>query len=468
MRVLGDGMRERAIDAVRGVGYIEAGLAQGVAAFLMLPLLWRPGVSVRWAALQQERARGLLRLADPVAGEGRAGPVHEVPQAQLVSRSGLGQGVGQPSGAGQKAGRDQEEDRAVARGMEAEPGRQLGQVDQAGRLGQAGQVGREGAAGRWRVAAWALVQAVVGTVLGIVGLLVVGNVVQAVMAASIWWLLSPADPARLFVEVPVRSWLVALTLAPLQVLLLLSLTLATAGPLARAYARWCLVVLAPSEADLRAGQLAERVAVLAETRADVLDAHAGELRRIERDLHDGTQAHLVAIAVRLGVAEKAQARGEHERVGELIGQAHQEARTAMESLRAVLRSVYPPILADRGLPGALKTLTAGCAVPTRLEMDEVGRLPAAVESVVYFVVAESLTNVARHSGAQAAGVEVRLHPSSGLRLTVTDDGAGAADARRGSGLNGMRDRVRALDGSFQIDSPAGGPTVIQVELPCGW
>ena len=424
-------MRERAIDAVRGVGYIEAGLAQGVAAFLVLPLLWRPGVSVRWAALQQERARGLLRQENP-------------------SPAAMGDRQVKLAGPGQEAG--------PAR----EGGRQVGEVS------EVGQIRRAGVAGRWRVAAWAMVQAVVGTVLGIVGLLVIGNVLQAVMAASIWWLLSPADPARLFVEVPVRSWLVALTLAPLQVLLLLSLTLAAAGPVARAYARWCLVVLAPSEADLQAGRLAERVAVLAESRADVLDAHAGELRRIERDLHDGTQAHLVAIAVRLGVAEKAQARGEHERVGELIGQAHQEARTAMESLRAVLRSVYPPILADRGLPGALKTLAAGCAVPTRLEMDEIDRLPAAVESVVYFVVAESLTNVARHSGAQAARVEVRLDPSAGLRLTVTDDGAGAADGRRGSGLNGMRDRVRALDGSFQIDSPAGGPTVIQVELPCEW
>ncbi|GAB6898041.1 sensor histidine kinase [Kineosporia succinea] len=315
---------------------------------------------------------------------------------------------------------------------------------------------------RSRVLAWMPAQALVGTALGVATLLVAGNALVAVLATGFWWAFSPADPPRLFVEVPVRTWSDALLLGPLQFGLLTAVAALTFGPVARLWARACLVVLAPSPTD----ELIDRVNVLTRTRADVLDAHASELRRIERDLHDGTQAHLVAIAVRLGVAEKAHARGDHEKVGMLVGQAHSEIRNAMESLRAVLRSVYPPILSDRGLPGALAALTATSAVPARLELGDVGRLPAAVESVVYFVVAEALTNVARHSGATAAEVSVGL--TDRLFVCVTDDGTGAADPSGGSGLQGIRERARALDGTLRIDSPAGGPTRIRVELPCAW
>ncbi|GLY32441.1 hypothetical protein Kisp02_58060 [Kineosporia sp. NBRC 101731] len=315
---------------------------------------------------------------------------------------------------------------------------------------------------RSRVLAWVLVQATAGTATGLAALLVVGNALVAVVATGFWWALPASDPPRLFVETPVRSWSVALVLGPLQFVLLAAVATAAFGPVGRIYARCCLKILTPSATE----QLTRRVAVLTETRADVLDAHVSELRRIERDLHDGAQAHLVAVAVRLGVAEKAHARDDHERLGALVREAHDEIRIAMESLRTVLRSVYPPILSDRGLHGALVALTAGCSVPTRLTLDDLGRLPAAVESVVYFVVAESLTNIVRHSGAASAEVAVTL--AGHLKVRVRDDGAGSADPSKGSGLSGIRDRVQALDGRFAISSPAGGPTLIEVDLPCAW
>ena len=315
----------------------------------------------------------------------------------------------------------------------------------------------------WRALAWLAVSATAGVGLGLLALLIVGNAVVAAIGTGFWWTVPDSDPFRLVTGFALRSWPTALTLGPLQAVALTAVAAWGFPPTARTYARCCVAVLSPSSAD----RLADRVTVLTESRADVLDAHGAELRRIERDLHDGTQAALVAIAVRLGVAEQAHARGDHRLVGDLLRQAHEGTETAMTDLRSVLRSVYPPILADRGLAGALTALVAGCAVPTLLELDDLGRVPAAVEAVVYFVVAEALTNVVRHSGA--GRVRVRVASEGGLlRASVTDDGAGAADPTAGSGLSGIRDRARALDGRFELSSPAGGPTTVTVELPCAW
>jgi signal transduction histidine kinase len=216
-------------------------------------------------------------------------------------------------------------------------------------------------------------------------------------------------------------------------------------------------------------QLVERVAVLTRTRADVLDAHGAELRRIERDLHDGTQARLVAIAMRLAVARQAFSDSPRDEkfLEELLRDAHEGTEEAMTELREVIRTVYPPILADRGLDGALTAVTARCIVPTRLDIGNLGRVPAAVEAIVYFAVAEGLTNVAKHSRATAASVRVD-RAADRLSGVIRDNGAGGADDRRGTGIAGIRRRVLALDGTVDLDSPAGGPTAITVELPCGW
>lgn len=211
--------------------------------------------------------------------------------------------------------------------------------------------------------------------------------------------------------------------------------------------------------------LSERVARLTATRAAALDAHAIELRRIERALHDGAQNRLVAVAVLIGAARREVTRSP-QRADEILERAQTTVEGALAELRAVVRSILPPVLEDRGLAGALSALASDCAVPCTLEVDVPGRCPASVEATAYFVVAESLTNVAKHSHASNASVEVRRTGNT-LTVTVVDDGRGGADAASGSGLAGIVRRVEALDGAVNVDSPVGGPTEIRVELPCG-
>ena len=311
---------------------------------------------------------------------------------------------------------------------------------------------------------WLPVNAVTGIALGLPALLCVGNILQAAVATPLWWAFEPEGRPRLFVDVPVTGWATALTLGPLQILLLTALAYLGFRPVARGHARICLAVLSHSAAE----QLADRVAVLTRTRADVLDAHGAELRRIERDLHDGTQARLVAIAMRLAVARQALSDNPRDEqfLDGLLRDAHEGTEEAMTELREVIRTVYPPILADRGLDGALTAVTTRCGVPTRLEIGDLGRVPAAVEAVAYFAVAEALTNVAKHSRATAAGVRVD-RTADRLSVVITDNGAGGADHRLGTGLAGIRRRVLALDGTVDVDSPVGGPTTITMELTCG-
>lgn len=320
----------------------------------------------------------------------------------------------------------------------------------------------KGAATGWELL-WLPVNVLTGLAFGLVTVLCVGNVLLALVATPLWWAFTPAERPRLFIDVPVTGWATALTLGPLQILLLAGIGYLIFPPLARAHARICLAVLARSPADA----LAERVEVLTRTRAEVLDAHGAELRRIERDLHDGTQARLVSIAMRLAVARQALRDDprDDDFLEELLRDAHEGAEEAMVELREVIRGVYPPILADRGLAGALTAVAARCAVPVRLDVGDLGPTPAAVEAVVYFAVTEALTNVTKHSRASAAGVRI-ARTTSRLTAVITDDGAGGADDARGTGLAGIRGRVLALDGAVDVSSPAGGPTTITLELPC--
>ncbi|WP_246605933.1 sensor histidine kinase [Paractinoplanes toevensis] len=220
-------------------------------------------------------------------------------------------------------------------------------------------------------------------------------------------------------------------------------------------------LLAPAaDADLSL-----RVAELTATRAAALDAHATELRRIERSLHDGTQNRLVALNVLIGAARRAQERNPAA-VADILNRAQDATEQALAELRAVVRSILPPVLDDRGLAGALAGLAGACSVPCALEVDLPGRCAASVEATAYFVVAEALTNVVKHSGAGSVAVTAR-RDGDRLRLRVTDDGRGGADESSGSGLAGIRRRVAAYDGRFAMTSPAGGPTTMDVELPCG-
>jgi len=220
-------------------------------------------------------------------------------------------------------------------------------------------------------------------------------------------------------------------------------------------------LLAPSAGT----DLSLRVAQLTATRAAALDAHAAELRRIERSLHDGTQNRLVAVNVLLGAARRALAR-DPAAAAEVLERAQDATEAALAELRTVVRGILPPVLADRGLASALSGLAGGCGVPCRVDVEVTGRCAVSVEATAYFVVAEALTNVARHSGAVGATVTVR-RAGDRLLLRVDDDGHGGAEEARGSGITGIRRRVEAYDGRFSLTSPPGGPTTMQVELPCG-
>ncbi|GLY18964.1 histidine kinase [Kineosporia sp. NBRC 101677] len=214
--------------------------------------------------------------------------------------------------------------------------------------------------------------------------------------------------------------------------------------------------------------LSGRIAELTSSRAAALDAHATELRRIERSLHDGTQNRMVAVTMLLGAARRALARENADPavVDQVLAQAQDAAEDALKELRGVVRSILPPVIEDRGLAGALSGLAANCAVPTTLDVAVPGRCAASVEATAYFVVAEALTNVARHSGAASAAVRLRRRQKR-LIIEIEDDGHGGADESAGSGLVGLRRRVGAHDGTVTLSSPAGGPTMLKVELPCG-
>jgi signal transduction histidine kinase len=212
--------------------------------------------------------------------------------------------------------------------------------------------------------------------------------------------------------------------------------------------------------------LAARVSELEHSRDLVVDAAEAERRRIERDLHDGAQQRLVALAMELGRA-KAKFADDLDSARELVDQAHAQAKEALTELRNLVRGVHPPVLTDRGLDAALSGLVAVCPVPVDLRVDVPVRPKSTVEAVAYFVVAEALTNIAKHSRASHVTVvaEQRGFPGT-LTVMITDDGIGGADPA-GAGLSGLASRVSGVDGRFSVESPSGGPTIIAVELPNG-
>ncbi|MGW8356043.1 sensor histidine kinase [Streptomyces wedmorensis] len=296
------------------------------------------------------------------------------------------------------------------------------------------------------------------------------------------------------------------------------------GRLAGLAADWSRALLTPTPSAARDAALAARIEQLTATRAGAVAAHGAELRRIERDLHDGAQARLVALSMRIGLARRAYDSGPA--AGrKLLDDAQTQAEEALAELRHVVRGIHPPILTDRGLTGAVRALAASSGLEVVVSvtgladhtgtgdghdrdastehghghdrdastghghghggngsaghgtaprapapaLDDAPRAPAAVEAAAYFVVAEALTNAAKHSGAARASVGL-ARERTGLRVRVRDEGRGGAEAREGggSGLTGMRRRVAALDGTVRLTSPEGGPTVIEVELPCVW
>ena len=232
------------------------------------------------------------------------------------------------------------------------------------------------------------------------------------------------------------------------------------GPLMRARAAVDRSLLTVGHTE----RLERRVQALTESRAVVVDHSAAELRRIERDLHDGPQARLAAVSLSLGLAEDL---FETDPVAarRLVNEARGTSSAALGELRDVVRGIHPPVLADRGLPGAVSALALDMSLPVELALDVPGRLPAPVESAVYFTVAECLANAAKHSAADQAWISLR-YVDGVLRGEVGDDGRGGADPRTGSGLRGIAARLAAFDGTMSVSSPVGGPTVVSWEVPC--
>ncbi|WP_194892194.1 sensor histidine kinase [Catenulispora pinisilvae] len=312
---------------------------------------------------------------------------------------------------------------------------------------------------------WLLCHSVPGTALCVLALVVCGHAVNW-LTAPLWWLLLPAQRDRIIL-LTVDSWWKALAAVVVGVGYAF-VAMALMRPLALLHAHASRRLLT---ARARTG-LAERVRALTVSRAEALDAHDAELRRIERDLHDGAQADIVAVSLRLGMIRRALDR-RPEQVPELVDVAQQQAEKALDALRQLVRGIYPPVLADRGLVEAVRALAALCAVPTRTDFGPAGaapppRAPAAAEAAAYFVVSEALTNVAKHSGAQNALVRLRI-TADRISIRVEDDGRGGAveSAVGASGLVGLRRRVAAFDGGTELSSPSGGPTVLKVEIPCG-
>jgi signal transduction histidine kinase len=298
--------------------------------------------------------------------------------------------------------------------------------------------------GTWRDLGWLFVQIVAGGVgLAFLAAAVVGPFFMAAVPVQF---LRGAGDGKVLDLLPLGAFFTAVGWSG-------------CSPVAKALAALSGQMLEPDEtARLRA-----QMEHLAETRDETVDARAAELRRIERDLHDGAQARLVSLTMSLGMAED-----EFDRdpgaARQLVVEARASARAALNELRHLVRGIHPPVLTERGLGGAVEALALASAVPVEVDVALDERLPAPLESALYFVIAEAMANIARHSEATWAFVRLWTEQDK-LRLMVHDDGNGGADPARGSGLRGIRSRLAAFDGKLTLSSPPGGPTELFAELP---
>ncbi|MFI7393146.1 sensor histidine kinase [Streptomyces tendae] len=285
---------------------------------------------------------------------------------------------------------------------------------------------------------------------GAVSVLAVGWMDLAVVLVSLgipgFLLLAPLQPSA-------SSW--QAVAGPVAGALLLPVSAYPIGAWAGVRATVTRAVLFPKDHELRE---------VVRSRARLVDAFETERRRIERDLHDGAQQRLVALTVRLGLAALDLPPGSA--AAQEVAAAHTLAKEALTELRELIRGIHPQVLTERGVPAAVRDIAGRCPVPVRLDIDLAGRLPAAVEQTAYFVTAEALTNVARHSGADHCRVTARCRDGV-LRLDIEDNGSGNADPARGTGLVGLADRIATADGRMLLSSPPGGPTLLRAEIPCG-
>ncbi|MCX4773020.1 sensor histidine kinase [Streptomyces sp. NBC_01285] len=330
------------------------------------------------------------------------------------------------------------------------------------RSGFTGQVERTGLMlkdpATWRDIQWLLVDMTAGYVVSILAAaLMIYPVEGFVLAAGLWRVFT--HDRYWYGFVPVDSQATALAAAALGVALFATGVLLSER-LLHAHFVIARSVLAPTHEQ----ELALRIDRLTETRHEAVDTAASELRRIERDLHDGAQARLVAMGMNLGTIE-ALVEKDPAQAKKLLAMARESSAEALTELRDLVRGIHPPVLAERGLGDAVKALALRMPIGTEVDVELSGRAQAPVESAAYFAVSEILTNAAKHSGADRIWVD--LHDAEGmLRISVTDNGKGGAATGSGSGLSGVERRLGTFDGIMAVSSPAGGPTMVTMEIPC--
>jgi signal transduction histidine kinase len=313
----------------------------------------------------------------------------------------------------------------------------------------------------WRDLLWLLLNSAVGMIAGFLPAVVLYYVLEGLALAGWLWrpILHAQGSGREYFFVPVQSPATA-ALAALAAVALFLVWVWFSPLFLKGHAHFTRLLLGPTERSL----LAVRVRHLAETRSGALDAAAAELRRIERDLHDGAQARLVSLGMTLGAVERhldtdsAEAR-------RLLLDARASSVAALRELRDLVRGIHPPVLAERGLADALRALGLASPLQVEVQVDIPGQVAPPLESAVYFAVSELLTNALKYS--EAEHVEVTAwHDGTVLHTRVVDDGRGGADATKGTGLHGIRRRLATFDGTLDISSPPGGPTAIKMEIPC--
>ncbi|WP_198676302.1 sensor histidine kinase [Kribbella monticola] len=313
----------------------------------------------------------------------------------------------------------------------------------------------------WRDLLWAFLDPAIGTWAAALALgMPLFGVYGVAVQPFVWKANERAGGTNSYGVIHVTSTATALAAIPVG-FLMIAFGLYIGVPLLHLRARWSADLLGSS----RTSRLERRVESLAETRADSVGAQAAELRRIERDLHDGAQARLVSLGMSLGAAERLFDE-DPEAARRLVTAARDTSSKALDELRDLVRGVHPPVLADRGLADAIRASALDSLVDAEVSADLPGRPSLPVESAVYFAVNELLTNAAKHVGP-AAEVRIRLGYRDGvLSCDVVDNGDGGADPADGTGLRGIESRLAVFDGTLTVDSPVGGPTHVRLEVPC--
>lgn len=307
--------------------------------------------------------------------------------------------------------------------------------------------------GTWRDVAWLFMDLCVSPMLALFSMATVIGGLLGMAMPIIWEPFVKDWPNSLYLFVPVNE--TTAPFMPIPGLLVLLVGLLLAPWWVKLHSRFVRWALGPTKRT--------RMAALSQTRRETRDSSAAELRRIERDLHDGTQARLVAMGMTINTAQ-AMMRSDPEAAEALLTEAKNASATALGELRDLVRGIHPPVLADRGLGDAVRALAADCAISAEVNVEIPERVGPALESAAYFAVSELLGNVVKHSGANRVDIDLRVENGE-LRISVTDDGRGGANPETGTGLRGIERRLAAFDGLLVIQSPIGGPTSAHITLP---